>query len=102
MMKKNFRELSEPVLRDPVRRERIEQHQLAMREALALAELREARHVTQQSVAESMNVKQPNISRLEHQDDVFLSTLRGYVIALGGQLEIQAVFPDETVKLELT
>ncbi len=99
---RSFKELSEPILRDPVRRARVEQHKLAMHEALALAELREARNATQKAVAEGMKVSQANISRVEHQDDVFLSTLRGYVAALGGRLEIQAVFPDETVKLEIT
>lgn len=99
--RKRFSELSEPVLRDPVRRARVAEHKRAMRKALALAELRKAREITQQSIATEMDVSQANISRVEHQDDVFLSTLRGYVAALGGRLELRAVFPDETVELDL-
>ena len=42
---------------------------------------------------------QANISRIEHEEDLDLSTLRGYVAALGGQLEVNAVFPDGKVTL---
>jgi len=44
---------------------------------------------------------QPNISRIEHQDDAYLSTLRSYVEALGGRLEVRAVFEDQTVELDV-
>jgi hypothetical protein len=52
-------------------------------------------------LAEALDVSQPNVSRIEHQDDVFLSTLRSYVEALGGRLEVRAVFDDLTVDLEV-
>ncbi len=61
----------------------------------------EPRDVTQQVLAEALDVSQPNVSRIEHQDDVFLSTLRSYVEALGGRLEVRAVFDDLTVDLEV-
>src|SRR5436190_23942523 len=77
----------------------IEQHRRAMKDALVLADLREARDATQMEVAEALGVTQPNVSRVEHEEDVYLSTLRGYVEALGGTLEIRAVFSDETVLL---
>lgn len=48
---------------------------------------------------EGVEVTQANLSRIEHQDDLYLSTLRGYVEALGGRLELRAVFPDQTVDL---
>jgi hypothetical protein len=39
------------------------------------------------------------VSKIEHQEDIYLSTLREYVEAIGGELEIKVVFPDETVSL---
>ncbi len=62
---------------------------------------RTSRDVTQQVLAEALDVSQPNVSRIEHQDDVFLSNLRSYVEALGGRLEVRAVFADLTVDLEV-
>jgi predicted transcriptional regulator len=98
--RKSFSKLRAPIDADPVRRARVEEVKHAMREALALAELRESRQVTQQKLAEALNVTQANVSRVEHQDDLYLSTLRGYVEALGGELQIRAVFDDETVDLD--
>jgi DNA-binding Xre family transcriptional regulator len=53
-----------------------------------LAELRQRR-----------GVSQPNVSRIEQEDDVYLSTLSRYVAALGGYLEVRAVFPEEEITL---
>lgn len=66
---------------------------------LRLGELRRRRGVNQTDVADALDVSQPNISRIELQDDVYLSTLARYVAALGGDLEIRAVFADESVPL---
>jgi len=96
---KPFAELAAKAKADPVRRARIEAYTRAIDDALALAELRNQRGVTQQEVAQTLNVSQANISRIEHREDVYLSTLRGYVAALGGRLEINAVFPDRSVSL---
>jgi transcriptional regulator with XRE-family HTH domain len=59
-----------------------------------LAELRRAREMTQVALAEKLRMAQPSVSRLERQADLYVSTLRRYVEALGGRLEISAVFPD--------
>ena len=64
-----------------------------------LADLREERELRQTDVAEKLGVSQANVSRVEGQDDVYLSTLRRYVEALGGALEINAVFPDQRITL---
>lgn len=85
----------------PVRRARVEQIKHAMRDVLALAELRASRRITQQQLAEALRVSQANVSRVEHQDDLNLSTLRSYVEALGGGLQIRAVFEDETIDLDV-
>jgi transcriptional regulator with XRE-family HTH domain len=64
-----------------------------------LAALRSERGVSQRQVAGALGVSQANVSRIEHEEDVYLSTLRRYVAALGGELEVTAVFPDERVTL---
>ncbi len=61
--------------------------------------IRVARQQTQTAVAEQMRVPQSAVSRLESQSDCLLSTLRKYVGALGGTLEMRAVFPDGAVEL---
>lgn len=96
---KPFAELAAAVKADPVRRARIATYKRAMENAVALAELRAGRGVTQTEVAEALGVTQANVSRIEHEEDLYLSTLRGYVEALGAELEVSAVFPDGKVTL---
>lgn len=66
---------------------------------LRLADVRRRRGISQATMAETLDVSQPNISRIEAEDDVYLSTLARYVAALGGHLEVRAVFAEETVTL---
>ncbi len=80
---------------DPVRRIRVEQLKQAMRDALTLAELRGEVGLTQRDVAKTLGQSRANVSRIEHEEDLYLSTLREYVEALGGKLQISAVFPDQ-------
>ncbi|MCB1017549.1 MAG: helix-turn-helix transcriptional regulator [Acidimicrobiales bacterium] len=90
--------MSGPVLADSERRERVRRHRAdALDEILQyqLDELRRARHITQEELAAALGVRQPSVSRLEHGDDAKLSTLRAYVEALGGRLELAAVFDDD-------
>lgn len=91
---RSFKELRERVVADPERRERVEEIGRAYDAVLALADLRESLGVTQADLAGRLEVSQPNISKLESKDDIRLSTLGGYVTALGGRLEVRAVFPD--------
>ena len=65
-----------------------------MEDAIALAELRERRGTTQVELAARLGKNQGNVSRLERRDDLYLSTLREYLAALGGELELVARFPD--------
>lgn len=67
--------------------------------ALRLGELRRSRDIGQAAVAEALEVSQPNVSRIEQEDDLRLSTLARYVAALGGNLQLSAVFPDGVVEL---
>ena len=59
-----------------------------------LGELRQARQMTQVALAQRLHMVQPSVSRLERQADLYVSTLRKYIEAVGGHLEIRAVFPD--------
>lgn len=93
-MTKKFRDLVDPIKRDPERRARVEQHKQAISRSLKLVRIRESQRITQQELARRTDVSQANISRIEAQDDLYLSTLRKYIEALGGKLEIHAVFPE--------
>lgn len=58
-----------------------------------LKQLRLARNLTQQQLAEVMRVSQAQVSRVENQTDLYLSTLRSYVQAMGGELHLSVSFP---------
>jgi len=63
-------------------------------ELATLKDLRVAMRKTQVELAETLHVGQESISRLEKRSDMLLSTLRSYVEAMGGKLELVAQFPD--------
>jgi transcriptional regulator with XRE-family HTH domain len=67
--------------------------------AMPLDELRRSRKMTQVRLAESLGVNQGEVSKIEHRTDLYLSTLSEYVEALGGTLEIRAVFRDREVRI---
>jgi hypothetical protein len=69
----------------------------AMLEELALQELRLALNLTQEQVAEAMKMNQGAVSKMERQSDIYVSTLRKFVAALGGRLKLVASFPDREV-----
>lgn len=66
---------------------------------MPLHELREAKAMSQVKLAESLHVNQAAISKMEHRTDMYISTLRNYIRAMGGDLEIIAKFPDGLVKI---
>jgi DNA-directed RNA polymerase subunit H (RpoH/RPB5) len=68
-----------------------------MLEELALQELRLALNLTQEQVAEAMKMNQGAVSKMERQSDIYVSTLRKFVAALGGRLKLVASFPDREV-----
>jgi Helix-turn-helix domain len=63
-------------------------------EEVALRDIRKSRHVSQEQIAKRLGGKQVYISRLEKRADVKLSTLRNYVQALGGELQLMVTFPE--------
>ena len=75
-----------------------------LKEALAampLDKLRKARSLTQTAVAARLQIDQGSVSKLEGRTDMYLSTLREYVEALGGTLELRADFPNGSVNIDL-
>lgn len=72
----------------------------AMREEMPLNELRRARGLSQKTLAAALHVEQPAIAKLERHTDMYLSTLRAHIEAMGGVLEIIARFPDGAVKIQ--
>jgi DNA-binding transcriptional regulator YiaG len=66
---------------------------------MALDELRAARALTQEHLSTILGVQQSAISKLERRADMYVSTLRHFIEAMGGQLEIRAVFPDGDVRI---
>ena len=63
-------------------------------EEMSLQELRRARKRTQIRVAKKRGINQENVSRIEKRTDLLISTLSGYVEAMGGKLSLVAEFPD--------
>ena len=63
----------------------------------SLTYLRRARGLSQKAVARTLHASQPEVSRIERRQDLHVSTLRRYVEALGGELELSARFPHGSV-----
>ncbi|MCX7089934.1 MAG: XRE family transcriptional regulator [Legionellales bacterium] len=66
-----------------------------------LYEIREQLHITQEEMAAKLNTKQANISRTERRRDMKLSTLKRYIEAMGGELDIVAKFASNEVHLNV-
>ena len=97
--RKNFANLKREVEANPERRARLDREREFLRIVLRLTAIREARGATQRQIAEAWEVSQANVSQIERTHDIYLSTLRKYIAALGGHVEIRAVFPDEVITL---
>ena len=67
--------------------------------AMPLHELRRARGLSQKALADILQVQQPAIAKLERRTDMYISTLRSHIEAMGGQLDIVARFPDGSVNI---
>lgn len=98
MPAKNFKELQ--AKKSPERRARIEARVQAAIAQMALDELREARNLTQSQLANTLNVDQGSVSKLERRTDMYVSTLRNFIRAMGGELHIRADFPDGSVEID--
>ena len=71
----------------------------ALLQEMPLNELRQVRGLSQKMLADVLHVQQPAIAKLEKRTDMYLSTLRSHIEAMGGQLDVVARFPDGMVKI---
>ena len=96
-MAKKFSELRAKM--SPEARERSALKAQALRDEMPLHELRQARGLSQKMLAEVLHVQQPSVAKLEKRTDMYLSTLRSHIEAMGGVLDVIARFPDGSVTI---
>jgi transcriptional regulator with XRE-family HTH domain len=96
-MAKKFSELRAKM--SPESRVRSQEKTHGLLEEMALNELREARKLTQENLADILRVNQAAVSKLENRVDMYVSTLRRFIEAMGGQLIISASFPEGSVRI---
>jgi len=78
----------------PDEREDIDRRfQELVNEVESLRELRRISEMSQARIAQALNISQPAVSKIEKQTDMYLSTLRGYVEAMGGELDVIVRLP---------
>lgn len=68
--------------------------------SMPLDALRDAKQLTQVQMAQLLKISQGAVSKVERRTDMFVSTLRNYVRAIGGDLQIRAVFPEGHVLID--
>jgi len=83
----------------PAARARAQARARTMLAEMPLQELRLARGLSQEALAATLKVRQASISKLERRADMYISTLRAHIRAMGGELEIVARFPDGEVRI---
>jgi transcriptional regulator with XRE-family HTH domain len=84
----------------PEAEERIRQSIAEAPGIMTLYQLREARNLTQVSLAKVLQVNQGAVSRMEKRTDMYVSTLRNFIQAMGGQLQVKAVFPEGEIQID--
>jgi transcriptional regulator with XRE-family HTH domain len=84
----------------PEQEEETRRYVQAVVESVTLNQLREARKLTQASLASLLGVNQGSVSKMEKRTDMYISTLRSFIQAMGGELQIRAVFPEGEVAIE--
>lgn len=83
----------------PAARARSEAMANEMEKEFGLDELREARHLTQETLAKALNISQASVSKMERRADMYISSLQGIIRAMGGKMEIRVTFPDGNVAI---
>ncbi|NQZ09569.1 MAG: helix-turn-helix transcriptional regulator [Algicola sp.] len=83
----------------PERRIAIDAHKAELQDEMELYELRQAIGISQESLAQQLEVKQPAIAKMERRSDLRIQSLRKLIEAMGGSLEIKAHFPQGDVTL---
>lgn len=85
-------------LRDKISKKRQEKNRASANKLIAkiaLQTLRRSLNLTQKEIAKILAMTQASVSKIESQDDMYISTLNRFVIALGGKLKLVATFPNK-------
>lgn len=96
-MAKKFQNLRRKM--SPERQAKVQAKTKALLDAMPMQQLRRARELSQEQLAQALDVKQGSVSKLERRTDLYISTLRRYIEAMGGDLELRANFPDGSVAI---
>jgi transcriptional regulator with XRE-family HTH domain len=96
-MARKFKELESKMSPESIARSN--EKAKTLRTEMALNELRAAMDITQEHLAGLLRVNQAAISKLERRTDMYVSTLADFIRAMGGELEINARFPEGTVRI---
>jgi DNA-binding transcriptional regulator YiaG len=96
-MAKSFQELRARM--SPAAQQAAARKTEALLATMPLQQLRQERQMSQEQLAEILHVRQANVSKIERRENVYVNTLRTYVEALGGELEIIARFSDREIKI---
>ncbi|NWB88622.1 XRE family transcriptional regulator [Pseudomonas gingeri] len=86
--------------RSPESRVRVDAMYQQLRAEMPLHELRQAQQLSQDALAKALHINQAAVSKMERRTDMYISTLRNYIHAMGGELEIIATFPEGQVKID--
>jgi DNA-binding XRE family transcriptional regulator len=97
-MAKKFSKLRESMSSDAQAKSRAKAQ--TMLDEMPLQELRMARGLSQQTLADELHIQQPAVAKMEKRTDMYLSTLRNHIRAMGGELDIIARFPDGEVRIQ--
>ena len=83
----------------PVQQDEVAAKVRILRGEMTLTELRQARQLTQESLSQSLHVGQTAVAKMEKRVDMYVSSLRGFIQAMGGELEVVARFPEGNVTI---
>ena len=83
----------------PESQKKAQEKAAVLRENMALVELRQARFLSQKSLSETLQVGQAAVSKLEKRADMYVSSLRRIIQAMGGELDIVAHFPEGDIHI---
>ena len=89
----DIRRKQAPEVKERIRRE-------VEAKGMMLNQIREARQLTQARLAEALNINQEAVSMMEKRADMYVSTLRSYIEATGGELKITVEFPEGVVQID--
>ena len=84
----------------PEARARVAAKEEVLDAEMNLADLRKAMQLSQEEIAAVLQVSQGSVAKMEKRADMLVGTLRRFIQAMGGDLDIIARFPDRSVKIE--